>query len=125
MKKDKVICILKKCGNKSIKQKPKKGLDPYVLYKLDSTDKKNRKLAKEIADKLNGKTAHKYVRKIIENGEQCSGIKLSMINDGCIISTTSDKLYGIYKEFETNDLYVVMFIQYDDIKRKLMRMHRK
>jgi len=125
MKRNKIICIVKKCSNKSEKKKQGKVIDPYVLYKLNNNGKNNKRLIKEIAEKITNSTTSKYMKKIIENGEQCHGTRLSMINDGYILSKTSDNLYAIYKEDGTNDLYLLMFIQYDDIKKNLLKLKRK
>lgn len=125
MKHDKIICIVKKCGNKSVDNRQDKGMDPYVLYRLNNNRKSNKKLIKEIAEKITKRTTNKYVKKIIESGEQCHGTRLSMINDGYILSKTNDNLYAIYKENDTNDLYLLLFIQYDEIKKSLMKLKRK
>ena len=125
MRQDKLGTIIKKDINGKLKGKTESIPNPYVLYRIDGNSKVGKAILRNTSggsyeDKIHGK-----IKKITDNGEICYGVKLSKLGEGKIIFRTKDGLYAIYKEKESNFLYLLMYIKYDGIKNKLRKLNKK
>ena len=125
MKQEKSNFIVKKVRNRSRKSTTKTSTeDPYVLYKLDGKNRKSGTMLRSIEKNSSPEKIHKHIKKFLENGESYQGIHLSSLEKGKIIMKSSDDLYAIYKEENTNSLYLLMFLKYDSIKNRLDKIRK-
>lgn len=125
MEQKKSIFIVKKLGNRSKKSATKtRTEDPYVLYKLDGKIRKTSTIIKSLEKNNSSDKIHKHIKTFIKNGESYQGVHLSSLKKGTILIKSEDELYAIYKEDETNSIYLLMFLKYDDIKNRLNRIKK-
>ena len=111
-------------SNKSKKKEINTNYDPYVLYKLDGKYRKAKAILENIEKNNSQESIHKHIKKISKYGTQCKGKHLSELNTGNIVIKSKDGLYAIYKEKETNSLYLLMFLEYEKIKKGLNKINK-
>lgn len=125
MKQKNGVFIGRKWDNRYKKSTSKRSTEnPYVLYRLDGKNRKANTIIKNIEKDNSPEKIHKYIKKITESGESYQGIRLNRLKKGNIILKSKDNLYGIYREDETNSLYLLMFLKYDDIKGGLRNIKK-
>ena len=125
MKQKNGVFIVKKWDNRSKKSTSKRSTEnPYVLYRLDGKNRKANTIIKNITKDGSPDKIHKYIQKITESGEMYHGTHMSTLKRGSIIIRSKDSLYGIYKEEETNSLYLLMILKYDSIKNGLRKIKK-
>lgn len=99
--------------------KPKKNYvtNPYVIYKLDSNGEKNALISKHASLIDNDEKLSKVIALIKNNGNKIYGAKFRINpRTGKLIYRSKDGLYGVWRSNLNNCLYLLLYVDYGDIK---------
>lgn len=125
MRQDKLGAIIKKDINEKLKNESENIPNPYVLYRIDGSTKIGKSILRNTSGGSYDDKIHSKIEKIADNGEHCYGMRLNKLGEGKVIFRTKDGLYAIYRETDSNFIYLLMYIKYDGIKKKLKKLNKK
>lgn len=107
------------------KKKKMSSLDatrPYVIYKLHCNDKKNILISKCASLIDNDEKLGKVIALIKNNGDKFYGAKFRVNpRTGKLIYRSKDGLYGVWKSNLNKCLYLLLYVDYGDIKSSLKK----
>lgn len=90
---------------------------PYVIYKLNCNDRKSILISNYASLIDNDDKLSKVITLIKNNGNRLYGAKFSAnLRTGKLIYRSSDGLYGIWKSNLNDCLYLLLYVDYGEIK---------
>ena len=90
---------------------------PYVIYKLNCNDRKSILISNYASLIDNDDKLSKVITLIKNNGNRLYGAKFSAnLRTGKLIYRSSDGLYGIWKNNLNYCLYLLLYVDYGEIK---------
>jgi len=96
---------------------------PYVIYKLNGNNSKNLLLSKYAGLTKNDEMMSKIIKLIKEKGNRIYGTKFRInFKTGKLIYRTKDGLYGLWKSNLNKCFYLLLFVDYGEIKDILKKM---
>jgi hypothetical protein len=103
--------------NSSFDSKKYSITNPYVIYKLDGNGEKNVLISKHASLIDNDEKLSKVIALIKNNGNKIYGARLRLnLRTGKLIYRSKDGLYGVWKSNLNNCIYLLLYVDYGDIK---------
>lgn len=104
------------------KKKKQYAVKPYVIYKLDGNLDKNFLISKYASLTKNDEMMGKIIKLIKENGNRIYGTKFTInMRTGKLIYRSKDGLYGLWKSNLNKCIYLLLYVDYGEIKGNLKK----
>jgi len=117
-----MVKMRKKCKILPSKKKKYCVSKPYVIYKLDGNANKNFLISKYAGLTKNEEMMSKIIKLIKEKGNRIYGTKFPInIKTGKLIYRSKDGLYGLWKSNLNKCFYLLLYVDYGEIKGSLKK----